>query len=259
MSHLEALSRVTFDLGVFARVAKQRTRRTLVYLMLLVVIAAASTTTALTLKLRELVRQLDPHLDEIPTITIKNGRASADVEQPWVKRLGRDNSGLEVVAIIDTTGERQDFADGEIGIFLKRTTVIVKSPDQKRELPLSRFPDTTIGPEIARTFIAKMMRRVPFYLGAFLFVWFLFAKSMQAFLLVLAALIGARNRLGFGALFTVAVYALTPVVLLDAVLPFVKLNVPMFWLIYLAAAAAYAILGAQRASATPPPDTTAAL
>jgi hypothetical protein len=259
MSHLEALSRVSFDLGVFAKVARQRLRRTFVYLLLLVVLSTAASTTIIMVRLREAVRWLEPHLDEIPTITIRNGEASADVEQPWVKRLGRDNSGLEVVAIIDTTGQREDFADGEMGIFLKRTTVIVKSPDQKRELPLSRFPDTTIGPEIARTFIAKMMRRVPFYLGAFLFVWFLFAKSMQAFLLVLAALIGARNRLGFGALFTVAVYALTPVVLLDAVLPFVKLNVPMFWLIYLAAAAAYAILGARRASAPPPPDTTAAL
>src|SRR5438552_3640918 len=143
MSHLGAVSRVTFDLGVFAEVAKQRTRRTLVYLLLLIVIAAASAT-VLTLRLRELVKQLEPHLDEIPTITIENGRATADVEQPWVKRLGRDHAGNEMVAIIDTTGTRQDFENGEVGVFLKRTVVVVKTVEKKEEIPLSRFPDMTV-------------------------------------------------------------------------------------------------------------------
>ena len=104
MSHLEALSRVSFDLGVFGKVARQRLRRTFVYLLLLVVLATTTTTIAWMMHLREAVRWLEPHLDEIPTITIRNGEASADVEQPWVKRLGKDDSGLEVVAIIDTTG-----------------------------------------------------------------------------------------------------------------------------------------------------------
>src|SRR5262245_43899794 len=122
MSHLGAFSRVSFDLGVFAEVTRQRTRRTLVYLLLLTVIAAASSTALITLKLRDLVKRLDPHLDEIPTITIKNGRASADVPQPWIKRLGRDDSGKEFVLIIDTTGKLRDFEDGQIGLFLKRTT-----------------------------------------------------------------------------------------------------------------------------------------
>ena len=53
MSHLESLSRVSFDLGVFAQVARQRLRRTFVYLILLVVIASASTTTWAMLRLRE--------------------------------------------------------------------------------------------------------------------------------------------------------------------------------------------------------------
>ncbi|MDB4965690.1 MAG: hypothetical protein JWN44_1379 [Myxococcales bacterium] len=259
MSHLEALSRVSFDLGVFARVAKQRTRRTLVYLFLLVAISAASTTTLWTLKLRDVVRQLDPHLDEIPTITIKNGRASADVEQPWIKRLGRDDSGKQMVAIIDTTGVRQDFEEDEIGVFLKRTVLSVKTNDKQQEIPLTRFPDGTVGPDVVRAFIARWMRVVPFYLAAILCGWYLFVKSMQAFLLVLAALIGSRSRLSFGSLFNIAVYALTPAVILDAALPFVKLHVPLFWMLYFAVAIAYAVLGAQRASATPPSDDTAAL
>ncbi len=231
MSHLEALSRVTFDLGVFANVARQRLRRTFVHLVLLVAIATTASTVSWMMRLREAVRWLEPHLDEIPTITIRNGQASADVEQPWVKRLGSDDQGHDVVAIIDTTGARQGFAPNEVGVFLKRRELVVKQASEElRVIPLSRFPDTTIGPDIVRGWIATAMRRAPFYIGAFLAVWYLFAKSMQALLLVLAALAGARA-MRFGHLFNVAVYALTPAVLLDSALSFTKLHVPAFWLL----------------------------
>jgi hypothetical protein len=258
MSHLEALSRVSFDLGVFAKVARQRLRRTFAYLLLLVVLATTTTTIAWMMHLREAVRWLEPHLDEIPTITIRNGEATADVEQPWVKRLGKDDSGLEVVAIIDTTGTRQDFAPNEMGLFLKKTELVVKQVDQTRVVPLSRFPDTTVGPDVVRGWIKTAMRRAPFYIGGFLAAWFLFAKSMQALLLVLAALIGARS-MRMGQLFTVGVYALTPAVLIDCALSFLPVHVPAFWLVYIAIGVTYAIAGARRADAPPPPDTTAAL
>ena len=260
MSHLEALGRVSFDLGVFAQVARQKLRRTFVHLLLLVTIATASTTVWAMLKLRDAVRWLEPHLDEIPTITIRNGEASADVDQPWVKRLGDDGHGHEVVAIIDTTGERQGFEPNEIGVFLKKHELLVKQVEEERVIPLSRFPDTTVGPDIVRGWIKEAMRRAPFYIGGSAFLWYLFAKSMQALLLVLAALIGAR-RMRFGQLFTVGVYALTPAVLLGAALPFVKLHVPAFWLLYVVIGVVYAIAGARRADLPPPPpaDTVAPL
>jgi hypothetical protein len=260
MSHLESLSRVSFDLGVFAQVARQKLRRTFVYLLLLVVIASASSTTWAMLRLREAVRWLEPHLDEIPTVTIRNGEASADVEQPWIKRLGRDDDGREVVVIIDTTGAIDGFRPNEIGVFLKKHDLLVKQAEDERIIPLSRFPDTKIGPDIVRGWIKEAMRRAPFYIGAALFAWYLFAKSMQALLLVLAALIGARA-MRFGHLFTIGVYALTPAVVLDAALPFVKVHIPAFWLVYCALGVVYAILGARRADLPPPspPADTASL
>jgi hypothetical protein len=91
-----------------------------------------------------------------------------------------------------------------------------------------------------------------------LFAWFVLAKTSQALLLVLAAVVGAARRpLGFGALFTVAVYALTPAVLLDCALPFLPVRVPLFFAVYGALAIAYAVLGGQRAAAEPPPDAQA--
>lgn len=260
MSHLESLSRLSFDLSLFGRVARQRVRRTLAYLCILVALSTAATTVSWTRTLRDLVKKLEPHLDQLPTIRIRDGQASADVEQPWVKQIGTDEAGRRVVLIIDTTGRRTGFAADEIGLFLQRTQLLVKTPDEERALNLRRVPDTTIGPELVKREIARLMRRVPFYLAAALAAYFLFVKTVQALLLVLPALAGASRRrtLGFGALFSVAVYALTPAVLLDCALPFVKLRLPMFWLIYAAIAVAYAVLGGQRAAAEPP-DTTAAL
>ena len=52
--------------------------------------------------------------------------------------------------IIDTTGQRDDFAANEVGLFLKRTELVVKSADEKRAISLERFPDTTVGPDAAR-------------------------------------------------------------------------------------------------------------
>jgi len=168
------------------------------------------------------------------------------------RALGKDDDGSEVVAIIDTTGTIKGFEPNQIGVFLKKRELVVKNQEQTRTIELSKFPDTTIGPDIVRDWIKQAMRKAPFYIGGFLGIWYLFAKVMQALLLVLFALIGARS-MRFGQLFTVAVYALTPAVILDSTLPFTKLHIPLFWAIYWGLGITYAILGAKRADAPPPP------
>jgi hypothetical protein len=258
MSHLPALIRVWFDLSVFKRVVEQRGRRTFAFLLLLVLLSTVAGTVSIMIALRDAARKVDPYLDQIPTITIKDGKASADVPQPWVKRFDRDENGNTFVLIIDTTGQREDFGHDEIGVFVKRETVIVKQPDQRREMELSKFPDMVIGPHTVREAIKSVLRRAPYYIGAFLLVYFFLIKLMQALLLVLPALIGASGRrppLGFGQLFGVAVYALAPAVLLDCVLDFLPVHVPHFWLVYFALAATYAVLGARRASDEPEAPT----
>jgi hypothetical protein len=257
MSHLAALFRVPFDLSVFKQVAAQRTRRSFAFLFILVLLSTVAGTISAMIVLRDLARRVDPYLDQIPTVTIRNGQASADVPQPWVKRFEREN-GYNWVLIIDTTGQRTDFEPDEMGLFVQRTQLIMKSPGQRREASLAQVPDMVVGPKTARAAIAKLMRQAPFYIGAALLIWFFLAKLMQALLLVLAAQIGSARRkrpLGFGALFSVAVHALAPAVLLDCVSDFLPFSIPHFWLVYLAIGVTYAILGARAASAEPDATT----
>src|SRR6266542_2938476 len=218
MSHLRNLVLTPFDLGTFVRVTRQSTSRTLVHLLLLVLLATTATTVSLTLDLRGLVRRLEPHLDKLPTITIRDGKASADVEQPWVRTLGSDSRGRTIVLIIDTThqGEqRRDFGPNEVGLALYRTTLTLGVPDQPpQELPLDKIPDTKIGPDDARRLIDQLLHRVPYYLALVVLLWYLFAKGTQAVILALFAMAGASRRpLGFGRLFAIGVYALTPAIL----------------------------------------------
>jgi hypothetical protein len=259
MSHLVDLARVSVDRGVFRRAVAQRLRTTFAFLMLLVLVSSLAGTISAMRGLRDLARRIDPYLDQLPTVTIRNGKASADVPQPWVKRFDRER-GRDLVLIIDTTGRRTDFAPDEYGLFVQREQLILKSDDQRREISLSQVPDMDVGPSTVRAAIAKVLRRAPFYIGAFLLLYFFFMKLVQSLFLVLPALAGASGRkppLGFGALFTIAVYALAPAVLLDCVLDFLPFTIPHFWLIYVAVAAVYAFIGARAAtSETDPGDST---
>jgi hypothetical protein len=253
MSHLESLARTPFDLGIFARVSKQKLSRTLGFLLLLIAVATTATTVSLTRQLREVVRKVEPEIDKLPKIEIRDGKASVSVPQPWIYRFGNDDHGRQIVLIIDTTGRRHDFAADEIGLFLQQTQLVIKTPEEQRAFSLAGVPDTTIGPEIIHRFVTKWMRRVPFYLAAIAFLWYFLAKTTQAMLLVLAALVGSKSQpQSFRGLFAIGVYALTPVILLSAARPFLPFAIPWFFTIYCGLAIVYAVLGGQRAATSSP-------
>jgi hypothetical protein len=247
MSHLAALVRVPVDASVFREVYAQRVRRTVGYLLLLVALSTAAFGGRVALGVHRLVEELLPEVDKIPTVTIRDGKASANVEQPWTQRIGEER-GKQVMLIIDTTGKLGGFADDQCGFFLKERSVLVKSPEgEEREVPLDRVPDMVVGPTAVKAWLAKARWQVPLAVAAVAFLWFSFAKTMQALLLILVALLvtaGRRKPLGFGQLFTLCVYALTAPVIADCVTWFFPL--PAFLMIYTALAVGYTITAARR-------------
>jgi hypothetical protein len=249
MGHLHAFVTTPFDPGVFHEVHAQRTRRTVAYLFLLVLLSTATVTTLVAAAVHRTVDKLLPEIDKIPTITIRNGEASADVEQPWVKKLG-EQDGKQVVLIIDTTGVQERFGEQQCGLFLKKRELAVRDCDgEERAFSLARVPDVTVGPEVARTWVSRARWVLPLGFAVIAFLWFTFAKLLQALLLVLVALIASTGRkrpLGFGELFTVGTYALGPAVLADCVTWLLPFRLPFFIAIYAATAIVYAIVGARR-------------
>src|SRR4051812_42529994 len=127
-SHLANLGRATYDFGLYPEVQRQRLRRTFAHLVLLVLLSTVAATGMVALAVRGMVGRVLPEVDKLPTITIKDGQASANVPQPWVKNLGPDeDTGKDVVLIIDTTGTLTGFTENQIGLFLARTQLLVKT------------------------------------------------------------------------------------------------------------------------------------
>jgi hypothetical protein len=231
--HIANLVRAPLDPGVFAEVHAQPRRRTLAYLTLLVIIATAVTTVGLTRRVRAIVDDLLEQVDKLPTIRIRDGVAEADVEQPWIHSFG-ERDGKELVAIIDTTGEIDDLAEDQVGVLLVETELVVKGDEGVSErIPLSRFGDVELGPQIARQWLVKARRVASLSIAVCAFVYHFLAKLIQVLLLTLVGLIASSSRrhpLRFRSLFTVGTYALTLPILLTAFhIPFVYFPIAVFY------------------------------
>jgi hypothetical protein len=253
MSHLAALVRTPVDSKVFALVYAQRLRRTIGYLLLLVTLSTLAMGARVAIVVHRQIEKLLPEVDKIPTVTIRNGEASVNVRQPWVKVIGEED-GKDLVLIIDTTGTLDDFGERQFGLFLQKHALRAKGPDgEQRAFSLARVPDMEIGPTLVKRWLARARWMVPLAIGAAAFVWFCFAKTMQAMLLILVALLATTRRkrpLSFGQLFTVGVYALGPAVLADCVTWIVPLG--GFLALYIVLAIGYAVIGARRIPDEPP-------
>jgi hypothetical protein len=251
LGHLHAFVTTPFDRGVFTEVHRQRVRRTIAYVLFLVLLSTVAVTWLAAARVNGLVDRILPVVDKIPTITLRDGEASADVEQPWVRRVGESN-GRTVVLIIDTTGTLDGFRADQCGAFLMKRSLLVRNCEheaRQNNISLKRFPDGTIGPQVLRDWLAKARWLIPLIVAAAALVWFTLAKLAQALLLVLIALAASTGRqrpLTFAELFTVGVYGLGPAVLFDCLTFVLPIRFPISFVLYAAIAIGYTIAGARR-------------
>jgi len=245
--HFPNLLRTTFDFALYDEVTKQRARRTAGYFALLVVVLSIVLTAATVFHMRAFIKkEITPELDKLPVVTIRNGVASTNVPQPWVRDFD-DGNGVRTIFAIDTTGKMTGFAPGEQGILLMRTQVLVKSMSNPQEQAVDWKDvfdeDTTIDAKWMKRWIDKAVWIAAAALLVVRPVYHTGAKLLVALLTSLVALIVAssrRRQLRYGQLFSIALYALTPAILIDTVLDVVNVDVPHFWVLYLLVAAAYA-------------------
>jgi hypothetical protein len=255
-SHLGSLARATYDFGLYPEVTQQRLRRSFAFLFLLILLSTIAATVSATVMVHKLAKEVRPAIDKIPTVVIRKGEASANVPQPWVKSFGREH-GLETVLIIDTTGTREGFADDQMGVFLKKTSVLVKQQSgESRAIPLDKIDELVLSPDVLHHYLDKLVRLTPFVVAGLMFVWYTTMKLLQTMILVLVGLIagsGRKRTLRFGELFTIAVYALTPAILADSLLTLMPFGVPYFLLLYWALAIVWTVLGTRRIPDDVPP------
>jgi hypothetical protein len=251
-SQLKAMARSVFDWSLYDEVTRQRARRTVGYVTLLVILVGLLQSLIVTVQLRGFVRnELIPELGKLPVVTIKDHVASTNVPEPWVKSFKDPNSGLKTIVAIDTTGQTKGFAFDEQGFIITRTQLLMKNPQNPYLQPLnfSDVDDVVIDATTTERWIGLGLKIVFASCAVMLPIYNAGAKLLSALLLSVIALIPAakrRQKLRYGQMFTIAIYALTPVTAVDLLRSALGLEIPFFWLLYLAGGAAYVWIGVTR-------------
>ena len=164
---------------------------------------------------------------QVPSITIRNGQVSADVETPYVITT---NKG-EPVAIIDLTGQRTDLDDTPAVILLTQDKLLLKqtNPRETRMYDLSQVQSFSLNRQDlegwagwARTWFGMI-----FYL--------IVLPSEYVYRIVQALLYAAiglafckslKVSMNYLTVLRLTVIALTPVILVQTILSLVDIPVP---------------------------------
>ncbi len=192
-------------------------------------------------------------IEQIPTITISNVKASIDEEQPYIILNPKDNTDL---IIIETTDSITSLSDSTVMGLLTETEFIVQgAPDRPAKINLSDFDDLVITQEK----LNYWMEYSKWYaLGAFPFAllfWFAY-RIIQALIYALIGMIFAQIlnvRMEYQTLLRLAVIAVTPAVIINMIINVLDFYIPLWSLICLATAMVY-LFFAVKVNSMPPPD-----
>jgi hypothetical protein len=165
---------------------------------------------------------------KVPAIEIKDGIATADVEQPYIIR---DPDSGKALFVIDTTGATTEPPEVPSGL-LTRDSLIIRDENKVQTLPLKELPPMSINPGTVQAAFDKIVGMFwPVGLPIAAIVWMILRLLQMLIygLLAMAVGSGVRPPLGFAAGMRLAAIAITPVILLDTVLWAVGMPMWCFW------------------------------
>jgi len=164
---------------------------------------------------------------QIPAITIKNGQVSTDVATPY---FINDEDGTPV-AIIDTTGQYKTLDDTSARILVTKNKAVVKGTADTRIYDLSNVQSFYVDRARVEGWFAIAKK---WFIPMFYPMALLFSFIFRAIQILIYALIGLafanmlHVKLEYKTLMRLAAVALTPVLVLDLVLEFVPLRIPLW-------------------------------
>jgi len=239
------------DFGFYSHVFEQSARRSLIYLLFL----AGHVAVIVTLYYAWVVLPasnsfLDWAEDNLPPMRVQEGALIVDADQP----LKRYYPGQTVwLLILDTTGIYSDTRGlEEPAVLLTRERLLVRLSGGNNPPPLDwkDVPPFDLPGDFPTIRRAILWGFFPLTYSFWL-IWSLLFKALQALLLTplamsVASLYGAR--MPFRSYFTIALYSLTPAIVIDCAVQWTGLRIVYFDLIYLAIAAIYTYMATQRCS-----------
>lgn len=189
-------------------------------------------------------------IDQIPEITITDGRVSIDQPEPYYISNPDTN---EPLAIIDTTGQYTSLEDSNAFCLLTENKLIMRQSNiEKRTYDLSNIKDFTVNSEKVTGWLnifSKIIVPVsyPFALiGSYIY------RIIQALIYASLGLLFAsicKTHLSYAALIRLAIAAVTPCIIVATILNLISVSIPSF--LYPAAALAYLFFAVKSIADTP--------
>ncbi|MCI0408688.1 MAG: DUF1189 domain-containing protein [Acidobacteria bacterium] len=128
--------------SLYRDVANHWTGVGFLYLLLLLSLAWIHPIVRLHQSAAALMETLGPAvLEQVPTITIRQGEVSLDEPQPYVIEVPGSNTPL---AVIDTTGQTTPESTQAFLLLTKRQAIVRKNPRETRTYDLSGIQDLTV-------------------------------------------------------------------------------------------------------------------
>jgi hypothetical protein len=237
--------RAFYSRPFYREVARTWRIRGFVYLLLLLSVCWVPALVQMSMEgSRFMATRADEFIRQFPTITINNGRASIDREEPL---FIHDRLTGQPVVIIDTTGEI-DSLDGTSAYVLLTGSRLVtqRSELDTRSYDLSTIESLTLTPADAYRWLNMTMTWGPVVLFPFLVMGSFAVRILQTFFYALIGMLlkvftGAD--LDFAAMLSVSIMAITPAIVAATFLLAIGFNPPLGWLLFFGLSMAYLLFG----------------
>ena len=176
---------------------------------------------------------------QVPAITISHGKVSTDADEPCHIR---DPETGKVIAIIDTTGQVTSLDETDALALLTQDRLLIKKEHETTVYDLSTVESFSVDGPTIDVWLGRIVVWGPIVAFPFLLLGSYVYRIVQAFIyavigLLVKAIAGAS--LGYPAILSMAMVAVTPAVALKTFMGIVGVDLPFAWLLYFAVAMGY--------------------
>jgi len=182
------------------------------------------------------------YVGQLPDITIAKGQASINAPQPYIIK---DPDNGDPVMIIDTTGQVTSLDNSKAFILLTKNRLITHDGGKEtRSLDLSEVGDATLNKTLIYDWLESFKEWFAIVLYPFAVLASFTFRSLQVFIYALAGSVllhSFKVGLNYRLLMRLGAVSLTPVIIVNTLIIFFRIDVPLPWLLNALIAAGYLI------------------
>jgi hypothetical protein len=242
-----------FSNSFYQDVAKDWRGTGLLYLLILAALVWIPTTIKMHREFGRFATNEAPRItQQIPRVTITDGKVSTDVAMPYFINNPDDGTPL---MIIDTTGEYENLDKTPARVLLTKTKLITRSERDVRSYDLSGVKSFEVDRGKVEGWLATGKTWLTLALYPVLVIGTFALRAIQILIYALIGGLFARmlnTNLSYKTLMRLAAVAITPVIVLNLILEFLPVRIPMWWLIGTFLGLGYLFFAVHSNSETPP-------